>query len=145
MGQRRKLHGARFPDKIAKQVCSPALAQQLKALGVPQQSLWYWVASSGRAYPLLAADEDLFDAPLFQAAAVSAFTVGELGELLPSTVEQDGEVLRFRGLKFPRGFAVAYVPTEVDRYSGVETKAATEADARAQLLIYLLENSLYTP
>jgi hypothetical protein len=145
MGQRRKLHGARFPDKIAKQVCSPALAQQLKALGVPQESLWYWVASSGRTYPLLAAEEDLSAAPLFQAAAVSAFTVGELGELLPSTVEQDGEVLCFRSLKFPRGFAVAYVPTEADRYSGVEMKAATEADARAQLLIYLIENSLYTP
>jgi hypothetical protein len=145
MGQRRKLQGARFAEKIAKQVCSPALAQHLKVLGVPQDSLWYWVASSGGTYPLLAAEEELSAAPLFQAAAVSAFTVGELGELLPSTIEQDGEVLLFRGLKSPRGFSVAYVLTLADRSSGVERKAATEAEARAQLLIYLLEQGLYTP
>jgi hypothetical protein len=145
MGQRRKLHGVRFPEKIAKQVCSPALAQKLKALNVPQESLWYWVASSGGTHPLLATDEDLFDFPLFQAAAVSAFTVGELGELLPSTIEQNGEFLLFLGFKSSRGFSVAYVLTPADRHSGVEIKAPTEADARAQMLIYLIENQPYTP
>ena len=145
MKRRRNLLGARFPEKIAKQVCSPALAQQLKAVAVPQESLWYWVPSSGGKYPLLVPAEELVDHPLFQVAAVSAFTVGELGELLPSTIEQHGEFLSFLALKSPRGFSVAYVLTPADRQSGIEIKASTEADARAQMLLYLIENKLFTP
>ena len=145
MGRRRNLHGARFPERITKQVCSPALAQQLKAGGVPQDSLWYWVPSHGSHRPLLVSAEELGEYPLFQAAAVSAFTAGELGELLPSAIEQQGEFLRLLCLKTPRTFSVAYVLTPADRQSAIESKAPTEAEARAQMLLYLIENKLFTP
>jgi hypothetical protein len=85
------------------------------------------------------------DHPLFQAVADSAFTVGELGELLPSMIEQNGEFLSFLALKSPRGFSVAYVVNLADQQSGIEIKALTEADARAQMLIYLIENKLVVP
>jgi hypothetical protein len=145
MRRRRNLHGARFPEKIAKQVCSLTLAQKLKAGGVPQDSLWYWVPSTSSQHPLLVSAEELGEYPLFQAVAVSAFTAGELGELLPSEIEQQGESLRLLCLKTPRAFSVAYVLTLADRQSEIESKALTEAEARAQMLLYLIENKLFTP
>jgi hypothetical protein len=144
MRRRHNLQGARFTEKIARQVCPPALAQQLKALDVPQDSLWYWVPSRSGQHPLLVPAEDLVEHPLFQTAAVSAFTVGELGELLPSEIEQNGEFLRLLCLKSPRTFSVTYVLTPADRQSGIERKPPTEADARAQMLLYLIENKLFT-
>jgi hypothetical protein len=145
MRRRRNLYGARFPEKIAKQVCSLTLAQKLKAGDVPQDSLWYWVPSRSSQHPLLVPAEELSEYPLFQAAAVSAFTAGELGELLPSEIEQQGEFLRLLCLKTPRAFSVAYVLTPADRPSAIESKAPTEAEARAQMLLYLIENKLFTP
>jgi hypothetical protein len=91
---RRIPHSAPFTATIAKQVCSRAGAQQLKDAAVPQDSLWYWVASRRGQYPLLCTAEEVAEMPLFQRVAVSAFTVGELGELLPSAIEQSDEVLR---------------------------------------------------
>ena len=141
----RKPHSASITDTIARQVCSPAVAQKLSALGVPQESLWYWVASRRKKYPLLMTVEELSEAPLFQTVAVSAFTVGELGVLLPSTIEQEGEFLGFLCSKSFRGFSVAYALAPTEKPNRVEIKAVSEADARAQMLIYLIENNLYIP
>ena len=145
MGRRRTPHAASFTVTIAKQVCSPAVAQQLKAVAVPQDSVWYWVASSRGKYPLLFTAEEVAEMPLFHIVAVSAFTVGELGELLPSTIEQNGEVLRFLCEKSARGFTVAYVLSRGEKQTRLERKAPSEAEARAQMLLYLVENNLYTP
>jgi hypothetical protein len=145
MGRRRTLSGARFPEKITKQVCSLTVAQKLKAVEIPQDSLWYWVPSSNSQRPLLVPAEEIGEYPLFQAAAVSAFTAGELGELLPSEIEQHGECLRLLCLKTPRAFSVAYVLTPAGRQSEIESKAPTEAEARAQMLLFLVENKLFTP
>jgi hypothetical protein len=130
---------------ITKQVCSPAVAQRLKEMAVPQDSLWYWVASRREQYPLLYSAEEVAAMPLFHRAAVSAFTVGELGELLPSAIEHDDEVLRFRCEKSARGFTVAYVPSRGEKRSRIEQKAPSEAEARAQMLLYLIDNKLCTP
>jgi hypothetical protein len=81
--------------------------------------------------------------PLFQRVAVSAFTVGELGELLPGAIEQDDEVLHLRCEKSSRGFTVAY-GLRGEQHSRIERKAPGEAEARAQMLLYLLENNLCT-
>ncbi len=145
MKRRRKPQDARFTEHIAKQVCSPAVAQKLKALAVPQESIWYWIPSSGGKPSLLMTAEELREYPLFQVLADSAFTVGELGELLPSSIEHDGEVLAFLCLKSPRGFSVAYLLHPADRQSGIEIKAPTEAEARAQMLLYLIEHKLFIP
>jgi hypothetical protein len=145
MKRRPSLPGARITEKLARQVCAPALAEQLKAVGVPQDSLWYWVQSSRSTHPLLVTADEVVAHPLFQALALSAFTGGELGELLPSVIEQNGEYLSFLSLKSPRFFAVAYVVDPAERQSGIEIKAATEAEARAQLLLYLIEHQLFTP
>ena len=82
--------------------------------------------------------------PLFHRVAVAAFTVGELGELLPSTIEQHDAVLHWRCEKSSRGFTVAYVCARGDQQTRLERKAPSEAEARAQMLRYLLDNALYT-
>ena len=145
MGRRRKPHSAPFTDTIAKQVCSPAMAQKLKEVGVPQDSIWYWVASSRGKYPLLFTAEEIAEMPLFRMVAVSAFTVGELGDLLPSSIEQNDEVLRLLCEKSSRGFTVAYVLARGEKQNRIERKASSEAEARAQMLLSLIENNLYTP
>ena len=138
-------HSTSFTAMIAKQVCSPAVAQTLKELGVPQESLWYWVASRRRQYPLLCSAAEVTAMPLFHRVAVAAFTVGELGELLPSTIEQHDAVLHWRCEKSSRGFTVAYVGARGDQQTRLERKAPSEAEARAQMLLCLLEHALYTP
>ena len=109
--RRRTPHSTSFTAMIAKQVCSPAVAQTLKELGVPQESLWYWVASRRRQYPLLCSAAEVTAMPLFYRVAVAAFTVGELGELLPSTIEQNDAVLHWRCEKSSRGYMYARVGT----------------------------------
>ena len=105
------------------------MAKELKELGVKQDSLWYWnryitakpYLSQGKQY------EDKFatDGTYIQ-YSVSAFTVAELGEMLPKyvTSEKDHEG------KF-------FVRSEDAVYNTLEN---TEANARAEMLIYLIEN-----
>jgi len=83
--------------------------------------------------------------PLFHRVAVSAFTVGELGECLPSSIEQSDEVRCLRCEKSSRGFTVAYVLPRGEQQSRIERKASSEAEARAQMLLYLINNKLYPP
>jgi len=142
---RRTPHTAPLTALIAKQVCSPAVAQQLKERAVPQDSLWYWVASRRGQYPLLCTAEEVAAMPLFHRVAVSAFTVGELGECLPSSIEQSDEVRCLRCEKSSRGFTVAYVLPRGEKQSQIERKASSEAEARAQMLLYLINNKLYPP
>jgi hypothetical protein len=108
------------------------------------QTPWYWVASRRGQYPLLYTAEEVAEMPLFQRVAVLAFTMGELGELLPGAIEQDNEVLQLRCEKSSRGFTVAY-GLRGEQHSRIEHKAPSEAEARAQMLLSLIENNLYTP
>lgn len=143
--RRRTPHSTSFTAMLTKQVCSPAVAQTLNKLAVPQESVWYWVASRRRQYPLLCSAAEVTAMPLFHRVAVAAFTVGERGELLPSTTEQHDAVLHWRCETSSRGFTVASVGARGDQQTRLERKAASEAEARAQMLRYLLEHALYTP
>ena len=68
--------------------------------------------------------------PLFHRVAVAAFTVGELGELLPSTIEQHDAVLHWRCEKSSRGFTVAYVGARGDQQTRLEGKAPVKRRPR---------------
>ena len=73
--------------KIEDQVCSLELAKKLKKLGVKQESLFYWVKHWKGRYEghvnelFYGKDEDDNVNP-----HISAFTVAELGEMLPAEV-----------------------------------------------------------
>lgn len=120
--------------KLEEQVVSLELAKKLKELGVKQNSLHYWqYVYAHKSYELDNGDED-------PAMTYSAFTVAELGEMLHKSkyavIKQfDGGCYFFKqhenttleyGMIAGRGFA----------------PKKTEADARAKMLIYLLEHNL---
>lgn len=150
--------------KLKNQVTSLELSKKLKGLGVKQESLFWWVADIENAIekyqdyldpetcrcvssPLLAPEYKETKKVLPQAKLVmntkggsiispeaySAFTVAELGEMLPpqycTAKWEDSNGKTFE------------VWTESDETVSFQ-KDITEANARAKMLIYLLENNL---
>lgn len=117
---------------LEQQVCSLESAKRLKELGVKQESLFYWVkrwdptsAGIGEHFELHW-ERDLEEQDMD--LTWSAYTVSELGEVLP------------------RGF---WHITKGDRFhitcvnsSGHPEAHDNEAETRAKMLIYLLENKL---
>jgi hypothetical protein len=117
------------------QVCSLELAKRLKELGVPQESLFYWhITTDG-----IMLNDSLSFFTCFKkyietrdryvtsgGEVFSAFTVAELGE----------ELFKNYGSFISNVHGVE----TIDR--NCEIKADTEANARAKMKIYLIENKL---
>lgn len=132
--------------KLEDQVVSLELAKRLKALGVKQESLFYW---GEKRNPLVSefpwglisrfeigAGIDQALSAIYKGEGISAFTVAELGEMLPAWVKI--QVYRRGNLwKIIRLSSVVKIGEPNEIY-----EAKTEADARARMLIYLLENNL---
>jgi hypothetical protein len=126
---------------LEQQVCSRGLAKRLEELGVRQESAFWWIDrkltyTGGRS------------SPAQLKGGVAAFTVAVLGEMLPDeiTIPSKNGKLHTHWLRFGRyrvagdRFWCAY-PGGTAR-TNLEERAPTEADARAKLLIYLLEHQL---
>jgi hypothetical protein len=115
--------------KLEEQIVSLELAKKLKELNVKQESYFHWYRYDGSSN----ANEFKIGravTPASNLEITSAFTVAELGEMLPHdcrtrrSVDEKGKWL-VDTLRSDRFF-----------------RAATEADARAKMLIYLLEKKL---
>ena len=123
---------------LKNQVCSLELAKRLKELGVKQESLWWWRDGAGvclrcTLYPAQFDTQDVYQ-------AYAAFTVAELGEMLPFDPrdDQDDIVPHVNDNKKRHGkWTITYYAEGV-----YHEMAPSEADARAAMLIYLLENGL---
>lgn len=126
---------------LAEQVLAVPHAHRLKELGVPQSALFFW-QWTGDTFMLVRADEvpeltakrpvstDPEDEPC------AAFTVAELGEILRDCME----IPSFNSHPDSQGNWICQaISGDKVKYSEA---AHTEADARAKLLIYLLENKL---
>jgi len=125
--------------KIESQVVSIELARELKSLGVKQESLFWWGEY-----------EDLN--PIIENArpklgnSYSAFTVAELGEMLPYQIELDGKYYCLCSTKdrdvdwlvFYREFGDGDIPV-VPKYD------KSEANARAAMLCYLIKQGIVKP
>lgn len=129
--------------KVEKQVCSLKLAKRLKELGVKQESLWYYVAQAQYAD-----DEEVdpiwvlrSDKQSCKMERYSAFTVAEFGEMLPSAIKLNGISSAVLTGKMKNGTCFCGLYSSVEK-AQAEYSALTEADARAKMLIYLLENKL---
>lgn len=145
--------------KLENQVVSLDLAKKLKELGVKQESQFNWWKGIGvgRIMPNDWSQFNMEPKPMYDTADVkekiSAFTVAELGEMLPIYIcdparrlsKQDKKCFSLQQRGFdedyvddakPISFEVSYNGTEV------KTREDTEADARAKMLIYLLENKI---
>lgn len=130
--------------KLEQQVVTLGLAKKLKELGVKQESYFEWRQyewgwNVGKTQSM--ADELDF---------VSAFTVAELGEMLPvrdylsEGIVKDREDLASWVTFKSDGKWHCHLTWRYSRDKVEAIKADTEADARAIMLIYLLENKLIT-
>lgn len=125
--------------ELNQQVCSLELAKRLKELGVKQESLFYYVIDDlefGNTELMflggMGAENDI---------DISAFTAAELGEMLPATVDgKYGDCTLWYNSRRTNEYHVWYENGREDEKIIFSSKA--EADARAKMLVYLLENKL---
>ncbi len=119
--------------KIEEQVCSLELAKKLKKLGVEQDSLWWWVVECSEEAAQLYFK---WDVPKTEPKEkiYSAFTVAELGKMLPRSFKM---VCWVSGVH--QGSENLYI---INYGSFLSQHADTEANARAKMLIHLkVENN----
>lgn len=131
-------------------LCSLALSRRLKELGVKQESLFSWGISRGLPWSnepkgvwRLLSDGPSENQPN-SSELCSAFTVAELGEMLPE--KAGGGFYRqklFDGGPNRAEIYYADVTSEVMVFpKDSAIVGVTEADARALMLIYLIEQGL---
>lgn len=152
--------------KLEDQVCSLELAKRMKKLGVKQESLYWWCVCDG-------------DWKLGQIGGVperhhAAFTVADLGEMLPKSIQFDGfnsphiifshkEAYGYvctlhcflegglRPIKTEKGIEFLHSPIkeppkEINQNGyNLFFREETEADARAKMLIHLIEKGIVKP
>ena len=125
------------PESHAWQLTNLKLSKRLKELGVKQESLWWWLSFTNKPHKLRV--REAFG--VMDDETYSAFTVAELGEMLPENLDQKREYYKqnLSILKSAGGFRVMYNET------GISFFEKTEADARAKCLIYLLEKGVAKP
>lgn len=116
--------------KLEDQVVSLELAQEMKEHGANQHSLWYWTWSewNGKTeWVLISRDESI----RIKKIRYSAYTVAELGEMLPAVFDFD-ELICDKELNGDWNVAYSW---DYERVC-MET-AKTEADARAKMWLHL--------
>lgn len=124
--------------EISKQVCSLELAQKLKELGVKQESYFHWKHNTESPegpidqWVLVDYGGSFFSKSYYH---VSAFSVAELGEMLPNNTT----VVKNADRYFPQNFRLGITRPDLHHLDD-----DTEADVRAKMLIYLIENKLIT-
>lgn len=142
---------------LEQQVTSLELSKRLRELGVKQESFFGWYFPNEDKIR----KDEKWDAPNIQIVGsgnewawhdlqYSAFTVAELGELLPWYIEsrflEDAdkwlEIQKDENADGSARWNISYQnETGEDLF---EVFDSSEADARAKMLIYLLENKLIT-
>ena len=144
--------------QVKDQIISLELAKMLKDLGVLQKSLWYWYRYYYDKQWFIGHKEEIaFEE---NPDCYSAFTVAEIGEMLPIALDFiDDENSPYSGhrrlieWKGVDGWWVGYIPTncEFEDFKAVQITgkdwrikcwAETEADAKAKMLIWLIEKEI---
>jgi hypothetical protein len=137
--------------KLEQQVVSLELAKKLKELGVKQESLFWWEWYSRSPITEKPTEPGLTYGFSYgtNGGCISAFTGAELGEMLPEVVQKVPEFCidepETWGLTQERAgnrHRVIYTYYHYEPMESFSEEAETEADARAKMLIYLLENKL---
>lgn len=133
--------------KLENQVVSLEIAKKLKELGVKQESLFWWVLDgvSENGWSLIR-ESFVFTIGREYLERYSAFTVAELGEMLPngmtsSHTSWEEDEMRFQCSHYAIEQCDECHPLVVEPTKKV-FYADTEADARGKMLMYLLENNL---
>lgn len=140
--------------KLEEQVVSLELAKRISKLGVKRISLYVYydkhTDEEGTHFKLGTWNEPAPHYVVYPDAGIyGAFTVAELGEMLPEEIPDEPEGTWHHLRTYPVGahWACAYVYHNGEDGTWSTTyveKARNEADARAKMLIYLIENNLIT-
>lgn len=142
--------------KLEQQVTSLEISKRLKELGVKQESLFYWLN------PFKQQDWQLVQTGEWSLNGhhnfCSAFTVAELGDMLPSFVDETFRKYKFMSMKLEDQWNSGYyIPWEDNSYTPLVSGgcyrgcgwyifgyADTEVEARGKVLIKLLEKKYIT-
>lgn len=146
---------------LEQQVCTIELAKKLKDLGVKQKSIYFhWatdIEQDGLTWWTISEKEPRkgkrvrqLSTPEHNRSPVSAFTVAELGEMLPISITRKDKQKFSPAFYKNRGdfsdevrWSIEYSSYSLDNGEiEVQRVGDTEADARAKMLIYLVENHL---
>jgi len=138
--------------KLENQVCMVGQGERLKELGVIQESLFYYTHSDWGIMPKSSID--------FSGNPTSLYSVAELGVMLPKhddcvgvyyTIQDVGVLVEDKSQGYDvEGFSIVDAYPETDKDKNETTLPPckgvwhTEAQARAAMLIYLLENNIIT-
>jgi len=139
-------------ENINWQLTSLEESKRLKELGVPQESLFYWRVGKRTNESIIRFLNDKKpgngDALYFDWC--SAFTVAELGEMLPYAIKKENVLYfldqrpRVSTHKFDSPVAFYEIAYTNPKAGAVDlpVQEKTESGARAKMLIYLIENNL---
>lgn len=135
--------------EIKNQICSPTQAQKLKSLGVWQESYFYFTPGLSIPHPLSKKEKIIFQ------EHYSAFTVAELGAMLPKRLKASWKHEDNTGLGGTwESSCNTKLEFDYDDKNGLyivkypllsSTQHKSEAVARAGMLISLLGKQLITP
>ena len=138
--------------KLEQTVCAKELAKRLKELGCKQESLYWWVDfdyeasidgvlthfENNNEWHVMNNDMvqwvlSNFEYKLKDTNKYSAFTVAELGKMLPS---------HFVSWRVQESYYICEQLRSIKNRIDMSLFADSEADARAKMMVYLLENKL---
>lgn len=135
--------------KLEDQVCSLELSVKLFTLGVKQNSLHRWQHVLRDLWEPTSLKKKYIEENNSYPENYSAFTVSELGEMLPTKFlwkNNDGtescENVYLHIKKLPNSYQIWYADDDDKWFHWMEFSYVTEADARAKMLVYLIENKI---
>lgn len=133
--------------QLESQVVSLPLAKRLKELGVKQESIFWWLHEPEINDYTISNSFGSFDVGWEKECA--AFTVAELGEMLPDEIKVGrityGLTITKEGLDGWRADYLGSEYGEPDTAFDDAFNGQTEAEARAHMLIYLIEKGMVKP
>ena len=118
--------------ELSKIVVSLPLSRKLKKVGVKQESHFWHYLNAGEAVGAIVDGYQDKDDEFKKAKLVSAFTSGELGEMLPASVFTE---------RFGDKAICNYVANDFSKSASFSDE--NEANARAKMLIHLIEQGIY--
>ncbi len=124
--------------KLESQVTSLELSKRLHELGIKKKSIFVWEYFNENCYAVVFIPFAVVPDKFNNYKLYPAYTVAELGEMLPSSVASHYWLKIINWNEFDLSY-------EDDSFNLIaEVQDSNEANARAKMLIYLLENDLLT-
>jgi len=124
------------------------LSKRLEELGVKQESLFYWWVCEEKAHTYINCPDlipKIIDCKPKNLSGYSAFTASELGAMLPSIIPTETPTKQDLKIDICKDINNRWLTAYFYNFNlppKVIIIGDTEADSRAKMLIYLIENGL---